>query len=132
MVPSGRTICQSAPPGRIFPLNTGPVTSPPRISMIRRCPRAVWPRSWIGPTLALMAKAKRVRGAVAMKVPMSVMISSTSEWGGSLSLFAQQMIRNDPLLDLAGALEYLGEPRVAPVAFDGVQGRVAGAAEDLQ
>ena len=30
--------------------------------MMRRWPRAVWPRSWIGPTLALMAKAKRSRG----------------------------------------------------------------------
>src|SRR5215211_2283097 len=46
--------------------------------------------------------------------------------------FAQEVVGNDPLLDLRRALEDLGEPGVSPVALDGVQGRVAGAAEDLQ
>ena len=45
--------------------------------MICRCPRAVWPRSWIGPTLALMAKAKRSCGAVAMKRSMSSVMALT-------------------------------------------------------
>jgi hypothetical protein len=44
-----------------LPLSRGPSTSLPRMSMIRRRPRAVWPRSWICPNLALMTKVKRNR-----------------------------------------------------------------------
>src|SRR6185437_11756675 len=50
----------------------------------------------------------------------------------ALLRFAQQMVRDDALLDLAGALEDLGQPRIAPVALDGVERRVARAAEHLQ
>src|SRR5688572_10312240 len=46
--------------------------------------------------------------------------------------FAQEVVGDDALLDFRRALEDLGEPGIAPVALDGVQGRVAGAAEDLQ
>src|SRR5882757_7730872 len=45
---------------------------------------------------------------------------------------AEQMIGDDALLDLRRAFEDLGEPRIAPVAFDGVQRGVARAAEHLQ
>ena len=44
---------------------------------------------------------------------------------------AEQAVRDDAFLDLRGALEDLGETRVAPVTLDGMQGRVAGAAVDL-
>src|SRR5688500_13717594 len=46
--------------------------------------------------------------------------------------FAQRMIGDDALLDLRGALDDLGARGIAAVALDGVQGRVAGAAEDRQ
>src|SRR5690349_4381093 len=45
---------------------------------------------------------------------------------------AQQMIGDDALLDLRRTLEDLGEPRIAPVALDRVQRRVARATEYLQ
>src|SRR5215510_3297757 len=45
---------------------------------------------------------------------------------------AQQVVGDDALLDLRCALEDLGQSRVAPVAFDGVQGGVARTTEDLQ
>src|SRR5712671_1258615 len=44
----------------------------------------------------------------------------------------QEMVRDDALLDLRSALEDLGQPGIAPVALDGVQGGVARAAEHLQ
>src|SRR5882757_3430254 len=45
---------------------------------------------------------------------------------------AEQMIGDDALLDLRRAFEDLGEPRIAPVALDGMQGRVTRAAQHLQ
>src|SRR5260370_33516571 len=45
---------------------------------------------------------------------------------------AQQVIGDDALLDLRGAFEDLGQPSIAPVTLDGVQGGAARAAEDLQ
>src|SRR5438067_5971746 len=42
------------------------------------------------------------------------------------------MIGDDAQLNLGGALEYLRQPRVAPIALDRVQLGVAGAAMDLQ
>ena len=47
-------------------------------------------------------------------------------------LLAEDMVRDDALLDLRRAFEDLGEAGVAPIALDRVQGRIAGAAEDLQ
>src|SRR5262245_26492941 len=45
---------------------------------------------------------------------------------------AEQVVGDDALLDLRRALEDLGEPRIAPVALDGVQRGVARAAEHLE
>src|SRR5258708_32045558 len=70
--------------------------------------------------------------------PVATIISMpmrSSDASGSISRglgLAEQVIGDDALLDLRRALEDLGEPRIAPVALDGVQGRVARAAEDLQ
>src|SRR5262245_8815953 len=80
--------------------------------------RTSWATTWITPV------------AITIGRPMRSMGRSGCMSGG-LRL-AQKMVGDDALLDLRRALEDLGEPRIAPVALDGVQRCVARAAEDLQ
>src|SRR6185312_14671671 len=49
--PSGRTICQSAPPGTTRPRSPGPSNAPPVIGTIRRSPAGARPISCTGPTV---------------------------------------------------------------------------------
>src|SRR5229473_3137919 len=79
---------------------------------------ASWASTWITPVATIISMPMR-----------------SSDSSGIISCrlrLAEQMIGDDALLDLRRALEDLGEPRIAPIALDGVQGRVACAAEHLQ
>src|SRR5437870_5593393 len=75
-----------------------------------------------------------VAATIRMPRTMCPIESSTSTLGCLAALLglAQQMIGDDALLDLGRALEDLGEPRVPPIALDGMQRSVARAAEHLQ
>src|SRR6188768_1353726 len=88
-----------------------------RISIMRLS--TSWANTWTTP-VAPISRAPRTR-----RMPVSLSMS------GGLRL-AEQMVGDDALLYLGRALEDLGEPRIAPVTLDGVERRVARAAEDLQ
>src|SRR5690242_5702073 len=70
--------------------------------------------------------------APTIRMPRRMCAIGASKSTSRRLLLAQQVIRDDALLDLRRALEDLGEPRIAPIALYRMQGRVAGAAEHLQ
>ena len=67
IAPSGRTICQSAPPARISASNR-PRTDPPTIGTTRRCPRRVSPWSSRGPSTTSTSNAGSSPGIGALVI----------------------------------------------------------------